>query len=177
MNGSHDGNGYAGWVSTKEFVVYTKLDNFLSVFVHEASHLDQLLDKTSLWHHPHLRDGRDEFDIWNTLLRKRHPIKCKRAWKKTCELEIDCDKRAIKKIKKYNLPINLNEYIRWANSYHSSYYYFYKFNCFYDVNYIPYEDDNIKQLFTDKKILDIEEIWKENKQLGEYIKKHHKKHE
>ena len=32
-------------------------------------------------------------------------------------LELDCEKRAIAKIKKYNLPINLEEYCRKANAY------------------------------------------------------------
>jgi hypothetical protein len=167
--------GCGGWVSDRDFTVCTKSDRFLEIFVHEASHLDQLLDKKSIWYHPHLKDGDDEFDIWNSLLRKRHPIKCKRAWKKTCELEIDCDKRAIKKIKKYNLSITLDKYIQEANCYHASYYYFYKYACFYSPNHIPYEEEWLNDMFPSDKILDIHDVWVENKKLGEYIKRYGKK--
>jgi len=32
-------------------------------------------------------------------------------------LELDCEKRAVKNIKKYNLPVNIETYIQKANSY------------------------------------------------------------
>jgi hypothetical protein len=36
--------------------------------------------------------------------------------KKIQAVELDCEKRTVKKIKKYNLPINIDRYIKEANA-------------------------------------------------------------
>ena len=165
---SHQGCG--GWFLDTELIVCTNTPDWLQSLVHEASHLDQFLEKDSVWHHPHLA-----INHWDIVEHVLHPKKWKWAWKITCVLEIDCDSRAVDKINKYRLTdINISEYIREANCYHASYYYFNKYKCFSHKDHNPFDIPEIIELFPDDRILSIDEAWKENKLLGEFIKKYNK---
>jgi hypothetical protein len=43
------------------------------------------------------------------------------CWKDVIDCELDCEKRAVAKIKKYKLPISIEYYIKMCNSYLFSY--------------------------------------------------------
>ena len=163
--------GCGGWVTEDELMVCTKHPLFLDIMVHEYSHLTQLFDKDSMWHH---KDIASHIDIWKRGFAKKHPILNKRAFKKTCELEIDCDERAIRLIKKYNLPVDMGGFIRAANCYHASYYYFHKYSCFYHTKNIPYTRPDVIEEFSSIELFTIEEAWSERKILGDFLKKYNK---
>lgn len=87
------------------------LNTWIEVFVHETCHVDQnierpkwfssterALQKISDW-----LEGKEVEGIW-------------RAIKSVQAMEHDCETRAIEKIKKHKLEINLKEYIQKANS-------------------------------------------------------------
>lgn len=91
------------------------IERWLSTLVHESCHMDQWSEKIKLWkEHDKLNDN--IVDEW--LEGKNHSIKkVEAAIKITRDLELDCEQRAVNKIKRFNLPINTAEYIQKANVY------------------------------------------------------------
>ena len=114
-----DGLKCSGYFDEQELVVAANKKDWLDVLIHESCHFDQFTQKHKLWN---LAD-RDltTFDKWlggkKTSLKKLY-----RSVEHVVELEVDCEKRTVKKIKKFNFTfINLEQYIQQANSYFFSY--------------------------------------------------------
>lgn len=89
----------------------TKSHDFINTLVHESCHLDQFIEKSNLWTEASIGDVIDEWLAGKNIDRIEECIK------PTKYLELDCEKRAVLKIKKYQLPINTSEYIQKANAY------------------------------------------------------------
>lgn len=89
------------------------LEQWLPIFVHESCHMDQWLEKSSLW-----LDA-DDFkllDSWlSGTLYPREVIT--NFIYKVIQLDADCERRTIDKIKKYDLPIDVSWYATRANAY------------------------------------------------------------
>jgi hypothetical protein len=151
-----------------EFVSVIDIDDWMEIFVHESCHLDQYLEKSPLWNHPLVKD----FNIFDADLLKHCPDKAEKAFWVWCELEIDCDIRVLKKLKKYNLDIDVKKYIQKSNCYHQSYYYFQKYSIFYDLDNIPYANEELYSTFSDKEMLSVEELWVENPVLEKFLVHH-----
>ena len=99
-------------------------NNWLGIFVHESCHLDQWLENSENW----IVDisGYDDsplviFDRWITNQIEISEETKKQVIDFIVNLELDCELRTVEKIKKYNLPINLNKYIQMSNAYVWSY--------------------------------------------------------
>jgi hypothetical protein len=163
--------GCSGWVdpSRMEFMVATKNSQWKEIFVHEASHVDQFVKNTKCWTSigdacflckSTYDDDRAEEVFYNTML-----------------IEHDCDIRALKKIKEYKLEkeIDVARYTQKANCYHAAYYYFHKYSCFYDPKKIVYTQEHLLKLFSSTKIESPKKKWREIPELGEFLKKYHKK--
>lgn len=163
-----------GWICDKnrEINIYTGDKSYMGwieVLLHESCHLDQYLDQSKLWFDPLLL----KYSIYDY---KKCPVKNRfDLFVKTTQLEIDCDIRALNKIKRYQLNrvIPIREYINSANIYHASHYYFYKLKCFYDGVHSPFASSKIIKMFPSNRILSIEESWKERPILERYLKKYH----
>lgn len=105
-----------GWADNKELRVATAGDIgvWLGVFVHETCHLDQGIER------PEWMDTCEKavgiVDDW--LAGKNYTKKkVEEAIHRVIELEWDCEKRSISKIKRNKLPVNIKEYIQMANAY------------------------------------------------------------
>jgi hypothetical protein len=95
-----------------------KENDWLIILIHESCHLDQYTQKTPIWTQG--EDGIGVIDEW--LEGKEYkPQQLEKSFIDTIKLEIDCEKRSVKKIKKYNLPIDTDLYIQKANAYLISY--------------------------------------------------------
>jgi hypothetical protein len=105
-----------GYFDSKKLVVATKnpLNLWLRILVHESCHLDQFLERRE-WFDKCSEDI-DRIDKWlaDSDSELRDKVK---AYRSVAELELDCEQRAIEKIEKYNLPIDIEEYIKEANDY------------------------------------------------------------
>lgn len=89
----------------------TKNPEYLNLLVHEFGHMEQWIENTQIW-----KDACGVGDIDEWLLGKDiNNIEDKID--KAKFMELDCEKRAIKNIIKYQLPINITEYTKKANSY------------------------------------------------------------
>jgi hypothetical protein len=93
-------------------------NDWLQVFLHETCHLDQAKER------PEYFDSIDTYiadlDNWLEGAETISEI----SWEnvsRIVELEHDCELRAIHKIKKFDLPISIEEYSQKANAYLASY--------------------------------------------------------
>lgn len=85
---------------------------WVEILIHESCHMDQWKENTRVWR----STKSDIFDDWmngKNFPRKR-VVECIRH---SQALELDCEKRAVKKIKKLGLNIDTKWYIKRANAY------------------------------------------------------------
>lgn len=100
----------------------TSTKKWISVLVHESCHMDQYIEDQFLWEK--CSPGYEVFFDW--MWNKNSIVKeniLEEAVQDIIRLELDCEKRSIKKIKQYNLPIDISLYIKGANVYLYSYLY------------------------------------------------------
>jgi len=108
----HDDNG--------ELVVATKnpLNLWLRVLVHESCHLDQYIENNE-WFKFHNKNIQ-KFNEW--LINPENELEdVKKILTSIIEFELDCERRSLKKIKKYDLPIDIKQYVKESNEYLFSY--------------------------------------------------------
>lgn len=109
------------------------------LFVHESCHLDQWSEsdqEDSIWAKG---DTMGIIDGWlngEELSEKE----LNESFKQSIDLELDCEKRSVEKIKKYNLPINTEHYIQKANAYILFYNYVKKHRKWSNPGNPPYGD-------------------------------------
>jgi hypothetical protein len=98
---------------TMRLVVAGNSKDWLSILVHEYAHLTQWQDKNSnIWKTG--STGVTDLDNW---LGGKKIRSIKKAIEQSRDLELDNEKRSVKLIKKWKLPIDLNDYIKKANAY------------------------------------------------------------
>lgn len=92
------------------------LRTWVEVFVHETCHVDQHIERPRWFNNAEI--SLQKISDW---LEGKEVKGIGRAIRIVQALEHDCESRAIDKIKKHKLEINLKEYIQKANSYLVSY--------------------------------------------------------
>jgi hypothetical protein len=98
---------------TMKLVVAGKSKDWLGILVHEYAHLTQWQDKsTNIWKTG--STGVTNLDDW---LGGKKIRSVKKAIEWSRDLELDNEKRSVKLIKKWKLPVDLNDYIKKANAY------------------------------------------------------------
>jgi len=108
--------------------------DWLPILVHESCHLDQFLEKSPLWSGGD--NGISTIDSW--LQGKEYgDLKLQKSFEDTIKLELDCEKRSLKKIKTYKLRINTSNYIQRINAYLFSYWATYR-----DRKWFPFPYNN-----------------------------------
>lgn len=96
----------------KKIVACLKTKDFLGILVHEFGHFNQYIEDREWYEECSI----SYIKVFEWLDGKRirnisfHLGKC-------LELELDCEKRAVELIKKFNLGINIEDYIQRANAY------------------------------------------------------------
>lgn len=94
----------------------SSITSWLPTLVHESCHMDQWDEKIDLWNKSIKFNANDKIDKW--LEGKNYTKQTiKKAIQITRDLELDCEKRSVDKIKKYNLPIDIKQYIQISNVY------------------------------------------------------------
>jgi hypothetical protein len=124
----------SGYFDEKDMVVAALKDGWVDVLTHESCHLDQFVENCKYW-----RSGEDGiilFDKWLTKKANVSNARLEKAIKNTILLELDCEQRTVKKMKKYNIKFNEANYIQRANSYLLSYWASYRDRKWYPF---PYE--------------------------------------
>lgn len=117
-----NGQSYGGYFShTTHEMGITQLNHsyiFTSILVHEFSHMEQWIDNDPTFTQ-HLRGGYESSTIMDNWLDgteyEYKTIKTAIDLIRNCEL--NCERRAIKNIKKYKLDFDENNYAQSANAY------------------------------------------------------------
>lgn len=151
--------GYFDSNKTKDYngVLACAMKNPLSfnVLVHESCHLDQYIENTKLW-----RDADNYLSVFFDWVdgKEIHHKKLKKAFIISQQLELDCERRAVKKIKKLNLDIDVERYIQEANAYIYLYTYIYMNRVWYKPRKPIYKDNLVLSLMPKKFIKDYTHI-------------------
>lgn len=122
-------------------------EQWFPILVHEACHMDQWIEQCDAWMNCEMEDGSDSTDeLFEWFAGKEiSDEEVEQLAMKSFEVELDCERRTLERIKEFNLPIDQTDYIQKANSYIYFYFAFPRRRSFYDSNRKPYE---------------IEEVWK-----------------
>lgn len=89
---------------------------WLSYLIHEDSHLDQWIEKCIEYRRTRLREGICATSLMHSWIKGKccSPRMIERAITAVRGMELDCERRALKKIKKFNLPVDPSHYIKTA---------------------------------------------------------------
>lgn len=125
------------------------MEQWLHTLVHESCHLDQYLDKDCKeWKRMYFDDTNACTEFFNWL-EKEESLTIKQIYKYAGimrNLELDCERRTIKKIKKYKLPIDIKIYAKQAGAYISFYNYLPKHAKWYKIGKEPYNNLELLKL-------------------------------
>lgn len=88
-----------------------KTSTHISALVHESCHMDQWLEGSELWDNSH------SWEVFEHWLAGERVSNIKKHLQNIRDLELDCEKRTVKKILSYDLPIDAETYTRKANAY------------------------------------------------------------
>lgn len=122
----------------KQLVVAAKREDFLEILVHEYGHLTQWAEKCPEW--VACENTVDHIERWLAGERVRNVFD---HIKKMRALELDNEKRAIKLIQKFDLPIDTVRYIKKANGYVYFYTWMMKTRRWSSIDNSPYSNDTI----------------------------------
>jgi hypothetical protein len=111
--------GYCEPDDLKELAVAKSNQDWLMTLVHEYAHLTQWIDQCKEWQDSYEIDNLDDW------LNGKDMPSIERALAVTRDLELDNEKRSVKLIKQWDLPINVKVYTQKANAYVQFYNYLY----------------------------------------------------
>ena len=124
---------------TMRLVVAGKSKDWLGVLAHEYAHLTQWQDKSTNI----LQTGSTGVTHLDDWLGGKKIRSIKKAIEQSRDLELDNEKRTVKLIKKWKLPIDLNDYIKKANAYVQFYNYMKVTRRWSKPNNSPYSNKNV----------------------------------
>lgn len=92
---------------------------WLPIFVHESCHMDQHIESAKPWLDLDVKghDATNLLDMWLGHIIDLNAGQLETIVNKVLEMELDCEKRSVEKIKQYKLPLDIKEYVRKANAY------------------------------------------------------------
>jgi hypothetical protein len=146
-------NGYFQGDSEKlEFAVAMGKDEkeWLPVFIHESCHMDQFLENAKVWTDLDSVSGDEDAItvLFNWIGGEDYPMELvKEAATLTMLMELDCEKRSVEKMKKYNLNINLEDYIKMCNCYVLFYKYILNRRTWYAPGKSPFHNEKVWSIF------------------------------
>jgi hypothetical protein len=118
------------------------ISQWLTILIHESSHMEQFMEGVPEWTN---NLGLNETDKWlsgNDVDMKKVTDEIKTS----IQVELDCEKRTIKKIKKWGLDniVDTDEYIQKANAYIMFYLWMKENRKWYEIGREPY---NLPEIF------------------------------
>lgn len=129
--------------------------DYLELLVHEYCHMTQWTDGIDLWEMS--AGSMSTIDEW--LSGVDHPKeKVEAALNVSRDLELDNEKRAVEVFRKWNLPVDVNLYIKKSNAYVLFYNYLKISRKWSDPGNSPYTNKNILEAMSDKFDMDYENL-------------------
>lgn len=93
--------------------------DWLPILVHESCHMDQHLENCKVWQECTIKDhdACNILDMWLSGVVDLNATQLEDTINRVLNMELDCERRSVEKIKKYKLPIDTTEYTQKANAY------------------------------------------------------------
>lgn len=137
----------SGYFDGESLVVAMKRPDAIQILVHEYGHLTQWADQCDLWIQCEKNESHDK--LWRWLggeeIKNIH-----KAIELCRDLELDNEKRSVKIIKKFNLDINIDLYIKKANAYIQFYNYLMVSRKWCNPNNSPYKNERLLEAMPSK---------------------------
>jgi DNA-directed RNA polymerase subunit F len=121
---------------------------WVPILIHEYSHFEQWVEQCPAWTDSICKEDEtgNDFYLW-VMGKKEIPYKiAKKIVSKTRDMELDCERRAHKNIKKFNLPLDREAYAQQANAYIHFYNWTLERRTWYKVKKCPYHMREITKL-------------------------------
>lgn len=116
--------------------------DWLAILVHEGCHMQQWIENSPAWIQNTMPDGREAVDWledWCSGNIELSSADLSMAISKAKEVELDCEKRVVEKIKKYRLNLDIPTQIQKANAYVQFYEHVGKTRVWYPPGKEPYQ--------------------------------------
>lgn len=136
-------------------VCYDGSLDFVGILAHEFNHFQQAMAKSPKWVALDL-DGSNCYELWWDWLNKNIELdedKLEQVVRRIQDAEWECENMTIQTINKFNLPIDLENYIGTANSYIYFFQHAKNTRQWYDENEGP-SDENITRYLPKTKMVD-----------------------
>lgn len=117
---------------------------WLPILVHEYSHFQQVKKKCWAYQRSFINgeDLSDRFYFW--IKGAKYPYEEMKKWMlRLRNFEVDCERRAVKNIKKHNLPLDVDLYCQQANAYVYFYTYALLERKWWKRGHAPYANKNV----------------------------------
>ena len=94
-------------------------DEWFPTFVHESCHKDQFIEQVPCWTDCIFGayESMDFIDLWTRNLIELNKQQKNKYFKTSALVELDCEKRAVAKMRQWDMPFDVDEYIQKANAY------------------------------------------------------------
>lgn len=119
-------------------------NRWFQILAHEYGHMTQFVENSRFFSDKHLQACDDTFD-WVEGKKSLSYAESRKAVMLNMSTELDCERRTVELIKRFNLPINIDEYTQKSNSYVLFYHLVAKHRRFYKGGSEPY---NVKKVWT-----------------------------
>ncbi len=118
------------------------ISQWLIILLHESCHMDQWIEQVPEWTE---NIGMENIDKWLGGDDNVNMEEIDEEVRTSMLVELDCEKRTVEKIKKYNLDsiINIDEYIQKSNSYILFYLWLRKNRKWYTIGKEPYNQSEV----------------------------------
>jgi hypothetical protein len=115
------------------------------VFLHEFCHFLQWKENCKIWQNSVVSDGSDaSMEVFSWVDGKKIPRKKLDTYIRLArDVELDCERRVCKLIKKFNLPLDIEQYAQQANAYVYLYNWLRVRRKWYKTGNAPYENPKI----------------------------------
>ena len=142
-----DNDRCSGYFDEESLVVAMNRPDALQILVHEYCHLTQWVEQCDSWVASVKNESHDKLYRW---LAGDDIKDIKKAISICRDLELDNEKRAIKMIKRFNLPIDIDIYIKKANAYVQYYNYLPISRKWCSPKNTPYKNNRLVELMSSK---------------------------
>jgi hypothetical protein len=137
----------SGYFDEESLVVAMNRPDALQILVHEYGHLTQWVEQCEPWVYSVKNNSHDKLYRW---LAGENIRDIKKAISICRDLELDNEKRSVKIIKEFNLPIDTNMYIKTANAYVQFYNYILISRKWCTPNNTPYKNKYLLEVMPSK---------------------------
>jgi hypothetical protein len=150
-----DNDRCSGYFDEENLVVAMKRPDAIQILVHEYCHLTQWVEQCDLWVASVKNESHDKLYRW---LAGEEVKGIEKAINICRDLELDNEKRAVKVIKRFNLPVDIDIYIKKANAYVQYYNYILLSRKWCNPKNTPYKNERLVEAMSTKFNMDYSKL-------------------